>query len=835
MFSSDARDPRERIRTMLVTKGYPAYSDETQRIIQALHSHYGNGNYNDIGREIPNYGGVYNLSPQQTQQLVDYNQQLSNTINQQEAERIDRAVQQSEASAHSIRRANELMFAPKSETHNQLQEYLNRKKQTRNEEEKNPFQNFDYENAPSSESTEKFRLANRNARFMYDRLTGRGVSPEIARHETLQYLDSQSGRRILEDYETDYSSQLAPIVDRYLTDFPEGRLPPPSNESQPSIEPSASASAPSSSSSSAAAAQPQPGSSYSSSSSSLSPSSSSSSSSSSAPSTVSSPSVVIPSVAAPREDKDAEEERILREEAERRAPARPPARAPQQRQTSARPGGHSVTRSALETRLGSASAAAPPLQPQRREAPRQELPHAAAEPNFFERFNQGPERPFQGPYEGFNEASIYAPAEGTPEHQRHMDYIFGPSQGFASGGSVNAHGRFNMSPAEQAYIMQMQEQQAPRGYAAGDVQSPIQRGSMAAAHQVRSIPLSDKQRQRSLGKGLGSFLMNFSKSKQDSGLGMMAESMVPGSIAYGEGLEGYEAQNEARAHAEAELERKAQKDANESAYRKQKLGMEMLFHKERMGHQSSALAETKRYHDLLSGKTKEKENDFPSREELEANGFEVPKDAISLHDVKSKPLQKTYIDKAAKAIKSIEPMKENLRNLSRMDELLEDYPNLSTSFARVAVNNNKENPSYLKSILQGMANRDEVDAVNEYAKLSSDLLSNQIESFEGSKTISNMHKQILMKSMSDPGTSKEAAKLVNAKLKEKYARKLKYGELSEDGLSKGLVFKTSAINDEDGYSKDDRKSRAQSYIDSHPELEGASTEQIIRVMDKLGL
>jgi hypothetical protein len=698
-------------------------------------------------------------------------------------------------------------------------------------------------------------------KYMHDQLVAKGIDPEIAKQEALQYFrneQSSLARQIYRDSYNDHyrdqgrgyvtpndysgnpfaqeSKYLGPInqlVEDYVKAHPAGRLLPPPEEPQASIEPSPGLSAypsPSSgsshaSSSAAAAYNPIPSfssSSSSSSSSSALPSSSSSSSSGSHSSLPSSahqaPAFDFNPYAPPSQSaahslgpKYEDEERMIREQAPRHIPA--PA-APE------------------------ASAAVPPLEAPRAEPPRQ---------NFFERFHQAPEprpepipapapapqQPLPGPYEGFNKNSMFPPEEGTPEYERHMNHIFGPAQHFASGGSVNAHGRFNMSPAEQAYIREMQEQQAPSGYAAGDAQSPIQRGSMAAAQSVRSMPLSDKQRQRSLGKGLGQFLMNFSKSKQDSGLGMMAESMVPGSIAYGEGLEAHEAHNEQLMREEMAREAKEKERADEAAYRRQKMGMEMLFHKERMGHQSAALNESRRYHDLLSEKTKEKGNDFPSREELESHGFEVPKDAISLHDVKSKPLQKTYIDKAAKAIKGIEPMKENLNNLSRMDELLEEYPNLSTSFARVAVNNNKENPSYLKSILQGMANKDEVDAVNEYAKLSSDLLSNQIESFEGSKMISNMHKQILMKSMSDPGTSKEAAKLVNAKLREKYARKLKYGQLSEDGLSKGLVYKTSAIDEE--VPESSLRDTAMSFQEAHPELKGVPIEKIEARVKALGL
>lgn len=503
------------------------------------------------------------------------------------------------------------------------------------------------------------------------------------------------------------------------------------------------------------------------------------------------------------EDKYADEERML---AAQSVPAIAPAEAPRE---------NLLNRFSQSER----SAAAPPI------------PNIPERPSEVSRFEQRPLPPVYREEDPFYTYGPEVGERGYEDYQDRRESTYNPIR-FASGGEVNAHGRFKMSPAEQAYIMQAQEQKNMTG----DPGGPLQRGSIAAAQTVRAMPLSDKQHRKAIGKGLINFSQNFLNAPQGKydAFTHFAQSFAPAAGAYGAGMEQEEYANEALMKQQFAKEAREKEIAEQAALARQKMGMQMLFHKDSMRHHDEMLGETKRYHDLMSekGGSRGNKEEWPTREELEERGVKLPKGASSFADIPNKHMREKLFDAQFKESLNYAPMEKALYNLNQMDKIADEHPNLATSFALLA--KNSDNPSMMDNIIADLRKEDRA-AAQLYAKYSADLALNEINSL-GTSRVTDMMKKTVVSSITSPSTSYEAIKKIHPVLRKEYTRKKKSAQNAEEGIANGYRTRIARHDDEEEvYEKDDRKVKAQSYLDTHPELEGASLEQIERVMNKLGL
>jgi hypothetical protein len=278
--------------------------------------------------------------------------------------------------------------------------------------------------------------------------------------------------------------------------------------------------------------------------------------------------------------------------------------------------------------------------------------------------------------------SFYGPEEGEvgyDDFQRRSDAFYG-GPGFASGGEVNAHGRFKMSPAEQAYIMQAQEQKNMTG----DPGSPLQRGSIAAAQSVRAMPLSDKQHRKAIGKGLLNFSQKFVNPPQSNydAFTHFAQSLTPAFGAYGAGMEQEELANEKLMKEQFEKEMMEKKMQKQAEYRQQKMGMDQIYKNMRLGLEKARLNESKSYHekslakkgikntDAYEKRQEEKQVSLLNKQELELKKYknQIMKDRMEEYKFSSK-------EKKAAARKVIESEvdAEIYPMLKQVQDQLESY------------------------------------------------------------------------------------------------------------------------------------------------------------------
>lgn len=267
------------------------------------------------------------------------------------------------------------------------------------------------------------------------------------------------------------------------------------------------------------------------------------------------------------------------------------------------------------------------------------------------------------------------------------------------------------------------------------------------------------------------------------------------------------------------------------------------------------LAETKRYHNILSENYNQKNKkdsgsgiQSVSRIEQLKNEGVIPNSAIPLATLPKNVQLAYHKDMQAKA-NAGKSYKNVINTLNEMQKISDEHPDLDTDFNQILLNSGSGKESGLLNVIKRKyTDKNSQAAIEKFNKLNSNLIENKIKGLPGNKGTDRM-KSIIQDGVPKFGQTKAARDYVMQQMKKEYEPMLKESVWSSRGISGSYYVPPSNEEYEDEQMVNngaDTQGASNGYQISpqdieaakraHPELAGFTDEEIAEGMriDKQG-
>lgn len=342
-----------------------------------------------------------------------------------------------------------------------------------------------------------------------------------------------------------------------------------------------------------------------------------------------------------------------------------------------------------------------------------------------------------------------------------------------------------MNPAllEMAMLKQQKE--------AGQQANPINSGSeigLEAAKQ--SLEMDEVQRKRALGRALISYFSNVVKPGYGQGLSgalsAAAQSMQPALSTYQGEEERAMRLNAALLQRQDALEKdrrreeiQRSRDEESRGLRERQLRLHERAYEEMTPYQREHL-------ELMKGRQSKEERE---REHWENIQKDLEPGVEPIEKFRSKPSEWTHVMKRIDSARDqTKYAKQGMKIISRLNEIMQESPELYNSYGNILMNSHQQDPTFWKqqTIKLGIPKKD-IANFQEAGKLHSDLFSMETKSFPARGVNMFMEKQIRQK-IPDLRMAREAYKRVADMSLERF--KESYDENSKvvDYAHKGFIY-----------------------------------------------
>lgn len=356
-----------------------------------------------------------------------------------------------------------------------------------------------------------------------------------------------------------------------------------------------------------------------------------------------------------------------------------------------------------------------------------------------------------------------------------------------------------MNPALANYMMQVQQQkQAQAQQPEGENAHPFQSGismAMQAARQSMGIPSPENQHQNSVSNAfmaIGDEMMR----PHENRLSGFINPISAGIKAYGQSQQEQGAQEQqmnAMLYAEAirqkEKEMAHQQRAEEGSLdrelRREQLAQQMTMHQDELG-------ETRRAHDLahqdradmIGIRQKNLEDRYGISGLIDNMNPSENKKEVSLNS-----LNKTFVNEwskdVRKEISQIPAHEKVIGTIDKMGEIFKKYPNVGASFLNLLEDGGKSEGGALNYLSRMFVDKNELTAIQQLKKLSSDLNLSMIKAFPG-KAVTDIMKRTIRDAAPSGKLTYDAFKAISEDWKNESQHNIERARQNQDAITRGV-------------------------------------------------
>lgn len=340
---------------------------------------------------------------------------------------------------------------------------------------------------------------------------------------------------------------------------------------------------------------------------------------------------------------------------------------------------------------------------------------------------------------------------------------------------------------------QQQQQQMNDAGESNALAHPFQSGvelAMQAARQSIGFPSMRQQRDSALNKGLFKFFGAMRNPARSQMEGLSNAVNAGGEEFLNQQAQGEE-QNMAINAALYEQTMRAQQATQEYQRKIEEAEADRMLKRElaeqdwsqRQTMQAENLEEKRRYHDMM-GQNKDAILELKRSENKNSEYGEPINGLYGIEYIPYDPKRDTEWKKIAEKEKSsLEPAKESIQTIKKMEKIFKEFPNVGTSLVNILEGTDTD--SWWNNLLKSLTPEKERQAIQELKKLSANLNFDTIMGVQG-KAATDMLKKIIRDSAPNGRLTYGAFKNIAADWLTKADRKIKKIKVIEDAEKRGM-------------------------------------------------